>query len=102
MNIKEHIKIICAKVKSLCQIDIDEAEAFRILCQTLNASFVLDEDVDMFAKEDEFGENGIYFLENRKEQKLDDRGDLFVALRNVVVNMFTNLSFRNANYIYNK
>lgn len=94
--------IVNTKVNAICQIDIDEAEAFRILCQTLNMSFVLDEDINMFVKEDEFGENGVYFLENGKERKLDDRGDLFVALRNVAVNMFPNLGFRSADYIYNK
>ena len=94
--------IVDAKVNSACQIGIDEAEAFRILCKTLNMEFVFDEDVEMFVKEDEYGDNGVYFLENGKEQKLDDRGDLFVALRNVAVNMFPNLGFRNADYIYSK
>lgn len=93
--------IVNAKVNSVCQIDIDESEAFRILCKTLNMEFVFDEDVEIFVKEDEFRENGVYFLENGKEQKLDDRGDLFIALRNVAVNMFPNLSFRSADYIYN-
>lgn len=94
--------IVCANVKSICQIDIDEAEAFRILCKTLNMEFVFEEDVEMFVKEDECGDSGVYFITNGKEQKLDDRGDLFVALRNVAVNMFPNLGFRNADYIYNK
>lgn len=94
--------LVNTKVNSICQIDIDEAEAFRILCQILNMSFVLDEDVELFVKKDECGDNEVYFIANDKEQKLDDRGDLFVALRNVAVNMFPNLSFRSADYIYNK
>lgn len=94
--------IVNAKVKSICQIDINEAEAFRILCKTVNMEFVLDEFAEMFVKKDEHGNNAVYFIENGHERKLDDRGDLFIALRNVAVNMFPNLSFRSADYIYNK
>lgn len=94
--------IVNAKVKSICQIDINEAEAFKILCKTLNMDFILDEVAEMFVKKDECGENSVYFMENGHERKLDDRADLFIALRNVAVNMFPNLSFRNADYIYNK
>lgn len=93
--------IVNAKVKSICQIDINEAEAFRILCKTLNMEFILDEITEMFVKKDEYGENTVYFIENGRERKLDSRADLFIALRNVAVNMFPNLSFRNADYIYN-
>lgn len=42
--------IVNAKVKSICQIDINEAEAFRILCKTINMEFVLDEVAEMFVK----------------------------------------------------
>ena len=34
--------------KAICTIDIDSAEAFRILCETLHMCFVLDEDINYF------------------------------------------------------
>lgn len=79
-------------------IDIEPDEAFRILCKTLNMEFVLNEDIDFYLAEDKHGnicvctQGDIY----------DDRGCLFVALRNLAVTMFPNLSFRNASYIFDK
>ena len=83
--------------KTTHQIDIEPEEAFRILCETLEMKFVLDEDVNYRVfKDDTDGENHVYVYGHL----YDDRGDLFVALRNVAVNMFPNLSFRSADYIY--
>lgn len=87
------------KTSAICQIDIDEIEAFRILCKTLHMDFVLDEDTDYFVRKDEYEENCIYAMNGLK---FDDRGDLFVALRNVAVNIIPNVRFRSADYIYNK
>lgn len=89
------------KTNAICQIDIDEIEAFKILCKTLHMDFVLDEDTDYFVREGECGENGVYITDGH-DIKIDDRGDLFVALRNVAVNIVPNVGFRNADYIYNK
>lgn len=94
--------IVEIKAESIVKTDIEESEAFRILCKTLYMDFVLDEDTDYFVKKDEFGDNAVYTIENGIQHKIDDRGDMFIALRNVAVNMFPNLSFRNADYIYNK
>lgn len=91
--------IVDVKAKSLCQIDVDSVEAFRILCKTLDMDIVLDEDTYYFVMESENGENAVYFC-NANDHCIDDRGDLFVALRNVAVNIFPNISFRNADYIY--
>ena len=85
-------------MKTKCKIDIEPEEAFRILCQTLRMDIVLLEDANVYIKEDEYGDNCVYSAYG----KYDDRGDLFVALRNVAVNMFPNVAFRNADYIYNK
>ena len=60
----------------------------------------LDEDTDFFIKENEDGENAVYVMKDGKEECVDDRGDLFVALRNVAVCMFPNVLFRSASYIY--
>lgn len=86
--------------KVVCQIDIDSREAFRILCETLHMKSVLDEDTKFIVKKNEDGENHLYAIKNDVEQHYDDRGDLFVALRNVAVNMFPNTSFRSDDYIY--
>ena len=86
-------------VKTTRHIDIDEYEAFRILCKTLDMEFVLNTDVNFRVEKDEDGENRVYVLYN---EIYDDRGDLFVALRNVAVNLFPNLEFRGEKYIYNK
>ena len=94
--------IVDARVESVVNIDIESDEAFRILCQTLHMNCVLNEDIEFFVKEDEYGDNCVYRIYKGYEDKYDDRGDLFVALRNVAVNMFPNLSFRSADYIYNK
>lgn len=89
------------KTNTVCQIDIDEIEAFKILCKTLHMDFVLDEDTDYFVRKDEYGENCVYITDGH-DIKIDDRGDLFVALRNVAVNIVPNTRFRSEDYIYNK
>lgn len=94
--------IVDARVESVVNIDIESDEAFKILCQTLNMEFVLDEDIDFFVQKDEYGDNCVYHIYRGCDDKYDDRGDLFVALRNVAVNIFPNVAFRNADYIYNK
>ena len=88
--------------KAVCTIDIDSSEAFRILCKTLHMDFVLDEDIDFFVRKNDEEENYVYVIRNGHDELYDERGDLFVALRNVAVNMFPNLWFRSADYIYNR
>ena len=41
--------------KAICTIDIDSAEAFRILCETLHMGLVLDEDTDYFVYKNSYG-----------------------------------------------
>lgn len=95
--------IVDVEAKAVCQIDIDAAEAFRILCKTLHMDFVLDEDTDFFIDfHCDAGENMVYILQNGHKELYDDRGDLFIALRNVAVNMFPNTAFRGEDYIYNR
>lgn len=83
------------------KIDIDEAEAFRILCKTLDMEFVLNDDIEFYVKKDEeYEELKVCYKENGHEKVYDERGELFVALRNVAVNIFPNRSFRGDEYIY--
>lgn len=86
--------------KAVCKVDIDSSEAFRILCKSLDMDFVLDEDTKFVIRKNEYDENCVYIIKNKKEELYDDRGDLFIALRNVAVNMFPNLYFRGDDYIY--
>lgn len=86
--------------KQTFNIDIEPEEAFRILCKTLHMDFILEEDFDYFVTENGFGEKAVYKTENGRDKCVDDRGDLFIALCNVAVNMFPNLDFRSADYIY--
>lgn len=79
---------------------LEPEEAFRILCKTLGMEFVLNEDMDFFVRENCYGDNCVYYIKDGHDEEYDDRGNLFVALRNVAVNMFPNVLFRSADYIY--
>lgn len=93
--------LIDVKTKAICQIDIDSYEAFRILCKTLHMEFVLNEDIDFFVRKDCYDNNCVYYTKDGHDEVYDERGDLFIALRNVAVNMYPNVYFRSADYIYN-
>ena len=86
--------------KSVYQLDIESEEAFRILCKTLDMDFVLYEDIDFFVRESYQGDRRVYYIRDGHDEEYDDRGDLFIALRNVAVNIFPNLTYRSAEYIY--
>lgn len=92
--------LVDVKCNAICNIDINTGESFELLCKVLNMNFVLDEDTKYFIKKNEYDENAVYVLDNGKEKCIDDRGDLFVALRNVAVNIFPNTAFRSDDYIY--
>ena len=64
--------------------------------------FVLDEDTKFLIEKSPEYESRIYTLSNGNKEEYDDRGDLFIALRNVAVNIFPNIAFRNDDYIYNR
>ncbi len=87
-------------VKTFCEqkIDIDYAEAFRILCRTVFMPFVLEDDDSYYVSDD----GCVWKTVDGKDTEIDDRGELFIALRNVVVNLFPNVSFRSAPYIYSR
>lgn len=92
--------IVEARVNSVINIDIESDEAFVILCKTLQMDFVLNENIEFFVRQDSFGDNCVYYIKDGHDEKYDERGDLFIALRNVAVELFPNVSFRNADYIY--
>lgn len=83
------------------KIKLEPEEAFEMLCDSLGMPSVLLEDFEPILHKDEWGELGVYKKDSDgKEEKFDDRGELFVALRNVAVRIFPNILFRSANYIY--
>lgn len=86
--------------KQTFNIDIEPEEAFWILCKTLSMDFILNDKSDYFITKDASGQNIVCKGTNGKVKTVDDRGDLFIALCNVAVNMFPNVSFRNADFIY--
>ena len=95
--------LVDVNAMAICQIDIQSSEAFRILCKTLHMDFVLDVDKEFFVEKNSEDENCIYVKgKNGYHELFDDRGDLFVALRNVAVNIYPNLGFRSDDYIYNQ
>lgn len=68
------------------------------LCKHLQMEFVLDEDREFTVVT---GTDGIKrIIDETTGNVYDDRGDLFIALRNVVVQMIPNVYFRSADYIY--
>lgn len=79
------------KVKLNCE------ELFRLFAQSLDMDFVLDEDYDYHISKDGY----VCDTVDGEEIIVDERGDLFIALRNVAVNIFPNVYFRSADYIYN-
>lgn len=81
-------------------VSIDSEEAFKILCKSLDMECVLINEGEFFIKKDLDGEIRVYRSVDSKEEVYDDRGYLFIALSNVAVNMFPNVAYRSADYIY--
>lgn len=92
--------LVNIKVNSVVSVDIDEQEAFMILCKTLQMEFALDDRTEYFVHKNDIGINCVYCVKDGQEFLYDSRGDLFVAIRNVAVNLFPDTSFRDAPYIY--
>lgn len=92
--------IINTKVKANIDIDIDTTEAFELLLKTLHMEWIMNDINSISIQKDSDDINKVFCCYNGKV--LDERGDLFVALRNVAVNLFPNLEFRNDSYIYNR
>lgn len=91
-------------------IDITSDEALRILCKTLGMEFLLDDEYDYYLKildhnledYDPYCDQPCvcYKDEDGKDKVVDERGNLFAALCTLIVNMYPNVSFRSAPYIY--
>jgi hypothetical protein len=87
---------IDVETKTIQQIDIEPAEAFRILCKTLYMDCVLDEYSKYEIRKSEYDDDERCVYLNG--ERYDDRGDLFAALRKVATLIFPNVAFRGENY----
>lgn len=91
---------ISTKVKASIDIDIDTTEAFELLLKTLHMEWIMNDINSISIQKDSDDVNKIFRVYDGR--LIDERGDLFIALRNVAVNLFPNLEFRNEPYIYNR
>lgn len=82
------------------EFDIEPSEAFRILCETLHMKCVLENEGQFYITKNSDGENQVCRI-NSDNEIYEERGDLFIALSNVAVQMFPNCEIRSENYIYN-
>ena len=83
------------KVKGIAEVEveIDYKQAFLTLCDTLDMKWAIDEESEFFIEE-EYGEKIVYKMSNNTSIRYDERGDLFIALRNLAKEIFPNVSFR--------
>lgn len=77
-------------------IDVDKWKLFEMLCRELDMDFVLDTERKFYIH------NGqVYAMENGAEHVYDDRANLFVSLRNTLVQMCPNCECRSEKHIFN-
>lgn len=90
--------------KTKMTIEVTQPEALRILCKTLGMEFIYDDTCRYYPKYiNEPGYEGCvvcYKDKDGKERVVSESGDLFIALCNVIVNMFPNTEFRSEDWIY--
>lgn len=86
-------------IKKEIEIDIEPEEAFRILCKSLDMEIAFDDETEYFVYKNCEEENAVFTSKNGCDYCVDDRGDLFVALRNLAVQLFPNVGFRSDDYI---
>lgn len=86
-------------IRTMIETDLHPVDSFRILCHVLEMDYVLNEFMNFYVKEED-GELGVYVDRDGEPVLYDERGDLFVALRNVAICICPNLGFKDADYIY--
>ena len=87
--------------KTTITFDITTEEAFRIMCEAVDMEFILDEDFDFYPKRFDDEHCAVCYLDGDGDERvIDDRGELFIALCNVAVQIFPNVYFRGADFIY--
>ena len=76
-------------------LEFDEGSAFNILCEVLGMQDIVSSEEELFIH------NGAVCRKNEKGEyeEVDERADLFAALRNVACATWPNLEYRGDNYI---
>lgn len=83
-------------MEHIVKLNIDEWQLFEMLCKELHMGFVLDTERKFYIK------NGqVCSMENGAEKVYDDRANLFVSLRNTLVQMSPNSECRSEKHIFN-
>ena len=83
-------------MKVTTTFELKPEQALEMLCKTLNMDFAFTDDDSFYIKEDPMtGEQAVW----HGDEMYDDRADLFIAIRNLMVCMIPNLSFRSDDYI---
>ena len=91
MSDKMMMKIEAIKREDV-EIEIDEIDAFKILCKTLHMDFMFNDNTYIYAaKNTSTGE--IVVVDGDKV--LDDRGELYLSLCAVAANIVPNCELRN-------
>lgn len=91
MKDKMIMKIEAVKREDV-EIEIDEIDAFQLLCKTLHMDFMLDDNTNIYAaKNTNTGETVVV----KGDKVIDDRGDLYIALCAVASNIVPNCELRN-------
>lgn len=84
-------------MKVTTTFELRPEQALEMLCKTLHMDFAFTDDDSFYIKEDPMtGGLAVW----RDEKVYDDRADLFIAIRNLMVCMIPNLSFRSDDYIF--
>lgn len=78
--------------KEYVDIEVNTSDAFRILCQTLDMEWMLDDDLDFYAALDKETEECFVM---KGGEVYDDRGELYLALCNLAREIFPNCELRN-------
>lgn len=77
--------------------DLEPEQVLEILCKTLHMDFAFTDDDSFYIKENpRTGELAVWY----DDRVYDDRAELFAVIRNLMVCIIPNLSFRNDDYIF--
>lgn len=84
-------------MKVTATFELRPEQALEMLCKTLYMDFAFTDDDSFYIKENpRTGELAVWC----DDRVYDDRAELFVAIRNLMVCIIPNLSFRNDDYIF--
>lgn len=91
MNDKMIMRVEAIKRENV-DIEIDEIDAFKVLCKTLHMDFMLDDNKHIYAAEDT---NTGEIVVVKDDKVIDDRGKLYIALCAVAECIVPNCELRN-------